>query len=226
MLLQLTTILLILHEICVTVALDGCCSTIRISTRGPANSSQAARLGIYERVDTFTDRPVYLHTDIDEYLFYLGGRSRGLWMVGPTVGTFSGGLANRGNSICIEDVKAEWKFADGSGWSGDPLLEAKCEKDQSECLYADDAKLVGEGNTLNPEPLQVSNTADCIDECIKTWGCRYWTVKKDPISPQTTVECDLKSWKGQRSPAPGFISGSLPSACCKFSKTKKTFRDI
>ena len=44
---------------------------------------------------------------------------------------FSGGLANRGNSKCIEDVKAEWKFADGSKWTGDPLLEAKCEKDQS-----------------------------------------------------------------------------------------------
>ena len=68
--------------------LDSCCSTIRISTKGSANSTQAARLGIYERVDTFMDRPVYLHSDIDEYLFYLGGRSRGLWMVGPTVGTF------------------------------------------------------------------------------------------------------------------------------------------
>ena len=44
---------------------------------------------------------------------------------------FSGGLANRGNSKCIEDVKAEWKFADGTKWTGDPLLEAKCEKDQS-----------------------------------------------------------------------------------------------
>ena len=45
-------------------------------------------MGIYERVDTFSERPVYLHTDVDEYLFYMGGRARGLWMVGPTIGTF------------------------------------------------------------------------------------------------------------------------------------------
>ena len=45
-------------------------------------------MGIYERVDTFSERPVYLHTDVDEYLFYMGGRTRGLWMVGPTIGTF------------------------------------------------------------------------------------------------------------------------------------------
>ena len=44
---------------------------------------------------------------------------------------FSGGLANRGDSKCVEDVKSDWKFADGSGWSKDPLLEASCEKDQS-----------------------------------------------------------------------------------------------
>ena len=44
---------------------------------------------------------------------------------------FSGGLANRGDSECVEDIKSDWKFADGSGWSKDPLLEASCEKDQS-----------------------------------------------------------------------------------------------
>merc|ERR1712008_638844 len=138
---------------------------------------------------TFSERPVYLHTDVDEYLFYMGGRTRGLWMVGPTIGTFSGGLANRGDSECVEDIKSDWKFADGSGWSKDPLLEASCEKDQSECLYADDTELVGDCNTLNSEPLAVLNTAECIDACVKTWGCRYWTVTKSPKNAsQTTVE--------------------------------------
>lgn len=109
---------------------ENCCSTLRLSTNGAANSSQSVRLGIYERVDTFFDRPVYLHNDINEYLFYMGGRSRGLWMVGPEVGFFSGGLANRGDSKCVEDVKAVWKFADGDGWSKDPLLKVRCEKDE------------------------------------------------------------------------------------------------
>ena len=52
-------------------------------------------------------------------------------MVGPEVGRFSGGLANRGDTQCVEDVKQVWKFADGSGWTMDPLLQAQCEKDQS-----------------------------------------------------------------------------------------------
>ena len=67
---------------------DQCCHTIRVSTTGPANSSQSVRMGLYERVDTFFDRPVYLHQEIDEYLFYMGGRTRGLWMIGPEVGFF------------------------------------------------------------------------------------------------------------------------------------------
>jgi len=132
-------------------------------------------------------------------------------MVGPEVGRFSGGLANRGDSDCVTDVKQVWKFADGSGWTKDPLLKARCEKDQSECLYADDTKLVGEGNTLNPKPLVVTKTAECIDHCIKTWGCQYWTVEKADFG--VPVKCDLKSWRGRKVKTPGFISGSLPSAC-------------
>jgi hypothetical protein len=88
-------------------------------------------MGIYERVDTFFDRPVYQHLDIKEYLFYMGGRSRGLWMVGPEIGLFSGGLANRGDSQCAEDLRQSWKFADGTGWTSDPDLRANCEKDIS-----------------------------------------------------------------------------------------------
>jgi len=136
MFIQFSTILMLLHKIYFVNALDGCCSTIRLSTEGIANTSQAVRLGVYERVDTFSDRPVYLHSDVDEYIFYMGGRARGLWMVGPSVGTFSGGLANRGDSECVENIKSDWKFADGTGWTKDPLLEATCEKDQSGKIFS------------------------------------------------------------------------------------------
>ena len=90
---------------------------------------------------------------------------------------------------------------------------AKLPRHFSECLYADDTKLVGEGNTLNSEPLVVTKTAECIDACINTWGCNYWTVEKsDNDKP---VKCTLKSWKGRQVQEPGFISGSLPSNCCE-----------
>lgn len=110
---------------------DSCCTTLRLSTTGIANSSQAVRFGLYERVDTHFDRPVYIHEAIDEYLFYMGGRARGLWMVGPQIGIFSGGLANRGQAQCVEDAKSSsWKFADGSGWTQDPDIKAMCEDDK------------------------------------------------------------------------------------------------
>ena len=84
----------------------------------------------------------------------------------------------------------------------------------SECLYADDTILVGEGNTLNSQPLVVTKTAECIDACINTWGCNYWTVEKS--DEDRDLKCDLKSWRGRIVKEPGYISGSLPSACCKW----------
>jgi len=59
----------------------------------------------------------------------MGGRARGLWMVGPEVGKFSGGLANRAEDICVEDVKGDWKFADGTNWVKDSSLKITCEKE-------------------------------------------------------------------------------------------------
>ena len=47
----------------------------------------------------FSDRPIYKHEERDEFLFYLTSRNRGLWMVGPSVGQFNGGLANRGDPV-------------------------------------------------------------------------------------------------------------------------------
>lgn len=47
-------------------------------------------------------------------------------MVGPRVGKFSGGLANRADSVCVEDVDRPWKFADVSGWKADPDLKVSC----------------------------------------------------------------------------------------------------
>ena len=47
----------------------------------------------------YSDRPVYKHEEREEFLFYLTSRRRGLWMIGPAVGQFNGGLANRGDPV-------------------------------------------------------------------------------------------------------------------------------
>ena len=75
-----------------------CCTSLVVRTSGSSNSSQYIRFGGYTRIDTYFDRPVYVHEARDEFLFYMAGRSRGLWMIGPEVGQFSGGLANRADN--------------------------------------------------------------------------------------------------------------------------------
>ncbi len=79
-----------------------------------------------EETSFYAGRPVYVHSQRKEFLFYVPGRARGLWMVGPRVGRFSGGLANRGDDVCVDEVERKWKFADVDGWVTDPDLAVKC----------------------------------------------------------------------------------------------------
>ena len=103
-----------------------------VATTGVSNSSQYIRFGGYTRVDTYFDRPVYVHEAREEFLFYMAGRSRGLWMIGPEVGQFSGGLANRADDTCPNTIaSSNWKYADGTGWSVDPDIRVDCVRDHT-----------------------------------------------------------------------------------------------
>ena len=105
-----------------------------MSTTGTSNSSQFVRFGTYYRQETFSDRPAYKHETRDEYLFYMPGRTRGLWMIGPEIGKFSGGLANREDNVCPENIERDWKFADGKGWVIDSEVTLKCIENASGIL--------------------------------------------------------------------------------------------
>ena len=59
------------------------------------------------------------------------GRSRGLWMIGPEIGKFSGGLANRGDEACPENLRRSWKFANGRGWVVDSKVNITCINSES-----------------------------------------------------------------------------------------------
>ena len=109
---------------------DSCCPTVEISTSGgPSNATQAVRMGVYHRHHfnaSFSSRPIYVHSARQEFLFYVDGRSRGLWMVGPEVGRFSGGLANRGDEECPDKLGNDWKYADVTGWQTDAGVGVRC----------------------------------------------------------------------------------------------------
>jgi len=191
-----------------------CCSSVKVSTTGISNSSQFIRFGTYYRRDTFSDRPAFKHETRDEYLFYMPGRTRGLWMIGPEVGKFSGGLANRDDTVCPENITKDWKFADGKGWVPDSLIRSQCSDEDSDCFYADDKFLEG-GSEKDSKMVIVGSTVNCIDRCIEMKKeCSYWSVSKSE-DDNTQLTCHLRRWKGRLIKKTGYISGSLPSACCK-----------
>ena len=112
-----------------------CCSSVEVSTTGTSNSSQFVRFGTFYRQDTFSNRPAFKHELRDEYLFYMPGRARGLWMIGPEIGKFSGGLANRDDEVCPENIHRRWKFADGKGWVVDSKINVTCADTQSGNIF-------------------------------------------------------------------------------------------
>ncbi len=69
---------------------------VEIQSSGEASVIQNSRMGVYTNTGIFNDRPKYINNDWPEqHLYYLRSRNKGLWMVGPTLGTFDGGLAHR-----------------------------------------------------------------------------------------------------------------------------------
>ncbi|XP_040583140.1 uncharacterized protein [Lepeophtheirus salmonis] len=211
--LQLASVLLILllHIDSTHTQQQECCSGLKVSSNGLSTRFQSSRLGIYHQVGTLSSRPIYKNEQRNEYLFYLTTRSRGLWMIGPNPGSFNGGIANRADHPCIENIPTgSWKYADGSGWKKDSELSFECYSDVTECLYSDDSVL--EGGDLYPNSVSfVSGTFECIRLCSSTPRCRYWSV--DKLMNETRHVCTLKAWKGELIPKKGYVSGSLPKAC-------------
>ena len=80
-----------------------CCSKLLIKSSGEARLHQDNRLGEFLLRGVYNERPMYQHRERGEYLFYLVSRNKGLWMIGPEVGQFNGGLANRADESCANE---------------------------------------------------------------------------------------------------------------------------
>lgn len=86
-----------------------------------------------------------------------------------------------------------------------------------ECFYSDNSILLGgditnvTSTTDSDHWTPTSGTASCIDLCRNMPECKYWTVSKKG----SQSKCQLKRWKGKLVKRFGYISGSLPSACCE-----------
>eukprot|EP00088_Acartia_fossae_P036367 TRINITY_DN3756_c0_g1_i6.p1 TRINITY_DN3756_c0_g1~~TRINITY_DN3756_c0_g1_i6.p1 ORF type:complete len:1426 (+),score=431.11 TRINITY_DN3756_c0_g1_i6:319-4596(+) len=196
--------------------ISGCCTRLLITSDGDAINHQSNRVGEYLLSGIVAEKPMYKHIDREEYLFYLMSRNKGLWMVGPKVNQFNGGLAHRGDKQCVEDVVAgEWKYTDGKAWHVDPTLKLTCLDRQVakvECTYRDGVQFVG-GDL--PEEFggggivtASDSSSQCIQECENREGCQYWSwVERDGPN------CYLKFDKVRSVRVPKYVSGSIPSAC-------------
>jgi len=200
--------------------ISSCCTSVLIQSSGEAQTHQRNRLGEYRLTGIYNERPLYTSVTSkngDEFLFYLRSKNKGLWMVGPESGQFNGGLAHRGDSPCVEDVAAgQWKFTDGKSWNRDQEIQVTCldsaEEGVPRCVYEDQMTFIGEdlpevfgggGVETNQE-----TSAECIDLCERTSGCKYWTWIMDE-----KVNCFLKKNLLSSERRPKHVSGSDPSAC-------------
>jgi len=208
---------------------SSCCTRISLQSTGEASTHQKNRLGEYQLTGILNDRPKYTSLDSvggEEHLFYLRSKSKGLWMVGPSAGQFNGGLAHRGDSLCVEDVApAQWKYTDGRSWNLDSEITVTCLdklSDDPVCVYSDQTDFQGGedlpevfgggGVETNPK-----SSAECIDLCEQTEGCNYWTWIMDE-----KINCFLKKTKGDSVRRPKYVSGSDPKACSATPPTRTT----
>merc|ERR1712013_882631 len=199
--------------------ITGCCKQIKLESSGLSGEHQSNRLGLFQVSGVFSDRPVYKLGLKDEFLFYLKSKGAGLWMVGPQVGQFNGGLANKGDAYCPENLtNSKWKYTDGTAWHAESKMITSCEDEivDPDCEYMEGVEFVGGdlhedfgGGGLATDDL---SSAECLEECDKRVGCNYWSwVKGEKIN------CFLKKNKGDLVKSIEYISGSASSACDKTS---------
>merc|ERR1719481_166230 len=207
-------LLLALFEFSYSMDLSSCCLELKLQSQGKASEHQSNRLGTYRLSTLFSDRPVYQNIEREEFLFYLTSRNRGLWMVGPEIGQFNGGLANRGDPTCAEDTPAgEWKYTDGESWTLDANITVTClDQEMPDCEYKDQTNFQG-GDLPSPlgggglETSSISS-GECIQECENRQACRYWT-----WTGQKGVNCFLKTDKISQERQPKHVSGSISTGC-------------
>ena len=123
------------------------------------------------------DRPVYIYKQLlgDSYFFYKAGieTGQGLWMAGPSLGQFSGGLASLDNSLCVEQVSSDlWRYADGQAWRPDCVLGVTCKDTFGpvECMWNDGVRFV-DGDMKGDD--RHGTRQESASGCDGTQSCNY-----------------------------------------------------
>ena len=117
----------------------------------------------------------------------------------------------------MEAVAAgQWKYTDGKSWQLDQQITVLCldevEAGLPRCLYEDQTTFLGSDLPAvfggGGVETNTQSSAECIDLCERTSGCKYWTWVMEE-----KVNCFLKSSLVKSERRPKHVSGSDPSAC-------------
>merc|ERR1711915_190250 len=109
------------------IASASCCKELNLDSMGFTESYQGDRLGSYSLTGSSEGgRPVYRQNSGVNYLYSL--TSLDLWMVGPTLGENYGGILNRNNGICPDQLPDYWEYWSDwtEEWESGFSFEATC----------------------------------------------------------------------------------------------------
>ena len=116
----------------------------------------------------------------------------------------------------MESVAAgQWKFTDGKSWNRDEQIRVSCldseESGLPRCLYEDQTAFLGEDlpAVFGGGGVETNNetSAECIDLCEKTSGCRYWTWHHENAG-QYSYRCVTMTQVNYRVADPSAVSGT------------------
>ena len=95
-----------------------------LNASGNAANDQKMYIGVYRMISEYNGRYAYkLETDRTERYLYLKTSpvdNLNLWVSGPQLGGFIGGIRNTRGHECVHDADANWLYASRSGiWKQD-----------------------------------------------------------------------------------------------------------
>ena len=75
---------------------------------------------------TCNGRSVYIHSEGDDYLYFISGTSSDYWLVGSESCISYGGIIAYDSATYPQDVTAVWQETNGFNWKANENINVKC----------------------------------------------------------------------------------------------------
>ena len=137
-----------------------CCPSLDVS------SHSLSLGGSFQRKGSWGDRPIYLDSLNNLFLYFLPMRVGGLWMIGPHIGEV-GVLGHVGDVPCPADISSDsWQYRVGASWLLDQSIEMTCSQQH---VKMDIQEIKGSFTMKSleyPEKIGIANLSDDIEKSL------------------------------------------------------------